>query len=414
MIWTTWSSRTIEAVAVILVLAGLVMRNFILAVTGFFIVFALWLGYFLARRAFLHLEVEWPQSRLTLEPGQSFQWVVDIANPLSVAAGEIQLRQDVPTGLAMAEGSRIDARFVLGGRQRARLALAMHARERGRWLFGPAELSHSDLWGWSDSTQKRPAPVMVTVWPRRIPFAADLWASARAMGDAKGQMWDEPDPSLYLGVRPYRPGDPLKWVHPFASARAGGLMIKEVERVRDFHIDVICHPLTSLTPWYGTDRVAAEECFTLSASAVESALHCEIACGLTISSPLPGFGHGISLPPALGPGTREECLTDLAWTFPGGALSDNLKTLLETLTHRAGTPGLILVVSPIWDPSLEPWLNRLSGMGHVIGWLSGGPTDKTAADVDVMWRWVKGRGIYAQHVSRGVRSVVDPDRIVAE
>lgn len=257
----------------------------------------------------------------------------------------------------------------------------------------------TDVLGWVQMTIQKTSPITVTVWPQRIAVPPGFWKSARRLGDIKGWWWDEPDPSLYRGIRPYQPGDSFRAVHPHASMRMGEVMVKETDYTRSFHVEVICHPVSSLQSWYGVDREAAEECFILAASAVESALNQGFACGLTISCPLPGFGHGVSLPPITGSMAVADYLTDLAWAIPTGLLSSNLEELMNQMISRHALPGLVIVVSPIWDSTINPYLQQLSDQGYVIGWLttSEGRMD---FDLDMRWRWKKGREIYAEYMAR--------------
>ncbi|SMC03077.1 Uncharacterized conserved protein, DUF58 family, contains vWF domain [Sulfobacillus thermosulfidooxidans DSM 9293] len=399
MIWTTWSSRGIQIIAVILFLTGVLTQEFLIVTTAIFILVALFLANYMALQAFSHLQISSDRQHIIVESGETFHWSAVIANPLNIAAGRIQLRQDIPSGFSQS-APELKTEFVLGPHQQARVDMMLVSENRGRWIFPPLDLYQTDLLGWTDIATQKASPVMVTVWPKRIILPADFWRSARAMGDIKGQRWDEPDPSLYIGIRRYQPGDPLKWVHPYASMRMRELMIKEIDHTRSFHVEVICHPLSQLQSWYGIDREAVEDCFVLAASAVESALNQDFACGLTISCPLPGYGHGVSLPPVTGHSVVAEYLTNLAWAIPSGSLSSNLEMLMNQIILRNERPGLIVVVSPLWDPVLSPYLRLLAEQGYVIGWLTTSAEAHCDDDVDIRWQWKKGREIYAQYMAR--------------
>ncbi len=397
MIWTTWSSRGIQVLSGILLVTGILSRDFPVVVTAIFLLAALVLSHYLAAQAFRNLTISTDPSHATVEVGEEISLSVTLANPLNVAAGFIQLRQDIPQGLS--GESPVHAEFSLGQRQMARVSITVRASARGRWIFAPMDFYQIDVLGWAQMTVQKTAPIMVTVWPRRVALPANLWKAARRVGELKGQWWDEPDPALYRGIRPYQPGDSLRSVHPHASMRMKEIMVKESDYTRSYVVEVICHPISNLQSWYGVDREEAEDCFTLAATAVESALAQDFACGLTLSCPIPGFGHGVSFAPSSGSAVLADYLTDLAWAIPAGLLSSNLEALMNQIILRHTLPGLLIVVSPIWDSTINPYLQRLSDQGYVIGWLT---TSESRADfdLDMRWHWKKGREIYAEYMAR--------------
>ena len=398
MIWTTWSSRGIQVLSVLLFITGLLTHQFLIVTTAIFLLSGLILSHYLATQAFRNLRIHTDPSHAILEIGEEIDLSLTIANPLKIAAGVIQLRQGIPYGLSCKENF-IRTEFSLAQRQQARVRMTVQGKFRGRWVFAPMDFYQTDVLGWAQMTVQKTASIMVTVWPQRVGLPENFWKSARRLGEMKGQWWDEPDPSLYRGIRSYQPGDSWRSVHPYASMRMNELMVKEVDFTRAFQVEVICHPITNLESWYGIDRDQAEDCFTLAASAIESALNQDYACGLTISCPLPGFSHGTSMAPGTGPAVLADYLTDLAWAIPSGFLSANLEGLMNQIIMRHGLPSLVIVVSPLWDSRVNPFLQQLANQGSVTGWLT---TSESRADydLDIIWRWKKGREIYAEYMAR--------------
>ena len=102
---------------------------------------------------------------------------------------------------------------------------------RGIYAGGRIAL-HSGGWtGLASSLRRVPAPAPVTVLPRyvdleRFPAADESFPARRARADAR------PDRSGadFYGIREYREGDPLRHVHWRSTARAGRLMVRELER----------------------------------------------------------------------------------------------------------------------------------------------------------------------------------------
>ncbi|AUW92863.1 hypothetical protein BXT84_01925 [Sulfobacillus thermotolerans] len=392
----------LEALAALLVLAGIIAGRALWIIIGFFVAAVILLSQKWARRTYAALIIDSIPQQITLEIGQEWLYSVSISNPLAIAAGWIRVRQEIPQGLVQDDGSHhVGAEFVLGEYQKARVVWPLKGVARGRWILGDTTLVQSDLWGWRETVQKRFLPTVVTVWPRRFDIDLPLWQAVRELGETKGWLWDEPDPSYYRGIRPYRYGEPLRDVHPFASARAGTLMVKEVERVRALSVDIICHPYTADVPWHGIDMQAVETCLSLAASAVQTAFDQGLACGLTISCALPGLGHGVSLEPTMAMAARAEYFTNLAWAVATPAVSTNVQGLLENLLRQERPAGLLLVVSPKWDEAVDLLLQRLSSQGHVIGWLSAGSSVQLPTVVDVHWAWTEGGVVHETRTSSG-------------
>ena len=70
------------------------------------------------------------------------------------------------------------------------------------------------------------------VWPRTVPTTA-LRRRERWGGPDRARAGLTEDPSRFAGVREYAPGDPVRRIHPRASARLGRPIVKRFEPSRD-------------------------------------------------------------------------------------------------------------------------------------------------------------------------------------
>ena len=115
----------------------------------------------------------------------------------------------------------------LGPGATARAETVRRARRRGVYESGSVRLQTSAPLGFARRLLVRDAPGSVTVVPGWVEL--DAWSPLRSSG-----MGGE-DPSAragqgtgdYLGVRDYRPGDPVSAVHWRSAARAGRLIVTE-------------------------------------------------------------------------------------------------------------------------------------------------------------------------------------------
>jgi hypothetical protein len=102
------------------------------------------------------------------------------------------------------------------------------------------------------------------VLPRVIPLAAlpfvDLASSREAATDTEPRRGQGPE---YLGVREYRPGDPIRQVHWRLTARHGELVVRDLEE----------HRVPRLALWIdtGLDEDALDEACSAAASIVAAA-----------------------------------------------------------------------------------------------------------------------------------------------
>jgi uncharacterized protein (DUF58 family) len=106
------------------------------------------------------------------------------------------------------------------------------ADRRGVFGLGPVDLSVGDLFARRAASEERPLVQRFIVRPRTV-AAAELRRPDRWGGEERARAGLAEDPARFAGVRPYAPGDPLKRIHPRASARLGRPVTKRFEPSRD-------------------------------------------------------------------------------------------------------------------------------------------------------------------------------------
>lgn len=118
-------------------------------------------------------------------------------------------------------------RLCLFPGQRLRLDTKMYCKYRGTYEAGVRSVSVTDFLGLFTITYPVQEPRRVTVLPRILPF--ERLAAGLRKQDPKNNLFSAskrqslPD----FELRPYRPGDPPKYIHWKNSARAGELLVRK-------------------------------------------------------------------------------------------------------------------------------------------------------------------------------------------
>src|SRR3954451_23917068 len=137
------------------------------------------------------------------------------------------------------------------------------ALRRGEARTGWVELRSAAPFGVAERRRRLPADVTTLVLPRVVPLGplpfVDLASSREAASETDGRRGQGPE---YLGVREYRPGDPIRQVHWRLSARHGELVVRDLEE----------HRVPRLAVWIDThDDAVLDEACSVAASIVSSA-----------------------------------------------------------------------------------------------------------------------------------------------
>src|SRR3954470_18538420 len=162
--------------------------------------------------------------------------------------------------------------------ERVEVGTVRWAPRRGEARTTWVELRSAAPFGVAERRRHFPADATTLVLPRigppgALPFAA--FASSReAATDADPRRGQGPE---YLGVREFRPGDPIRQVHWRLSARHGELVVRDLEE----------HRVPRLAIWVDTcvDDAALDDACSAAASIVSSASSCGVGVRLSAATP---------------------------------------------------------------------------------------------------------------------------------
>lgn len=233
--------------------------------------------------------------------------------------------------------------WTLGPFERVTRRFHLVADRRGLHEIGPASLSVGDLFAREAATEIVEPVDRFLVRPRVVPAGtlrrSDTWGGAARAVAALAE-----DPSRFAGVREYSPGDPLRRVHPRASARLGRPLVKVFEPSRDREVllvlDVEQPDRAAWESGLGGDE--AEELFVIAASLARTLAEERAAFGIVAAGYHGAESRIASLPVTEAPGQLERVLDLLARlsSHPSAPFAALLGRIVRTT--RPGTTILVI------------------------------------------------------------------------
>jgi uncharacterized protein (DUF58 family) len=229
------------------------------------------------------------------------------------------------------------------------------AELRGVYELGPVELSVGDLFARQAATERRGDVDRFLVRPRTVPTTA-LRRRDVLGGADRARFGLTEDPSRFAGIREYAPGDPLRHIHPRASARLGRPVVKRFEPSRDREVLIALDVQIGAGPAWETsfDTEEVEALFVVAASLARSLALERAAFGLVAAGYHRAESRVAWLPVSEAPGQAERVFDLLA------RLSSHPSAPFERLIgmiRREVRPGTTVLVVSARDPS--PYLAHL-------------------------------------------------------
>lgn len=222
-----------------------------------------------------------------------------------------------------------------------RLRWQAPAPVRGQYRVNRLDLVTRAPFGLIERDAIRQAPGSLTVYPR-IGRLTRRWRQLQreSTETRRGQRHDRSaQQQEYQGLREYRPGDSMRWIHWRTTARIGQPMVKEFEQQHDQELVLL------LDPWLPRNRVTPEERTTLEAAVRFAATVCYDTCQqagrrllLGWTGPVPGVRQGPASVKLL-----HEMLESLA--LLRGSSEGQLATLFDQLPPALLREALIVIVA---------------------------------------------------------------------
>ncbi len=271
------------------------------------------------------------------------------------------------------EGNRVLRNaWTLAPFERVTRHFHLGAVRRGSYEIGPVDLVVGDLFAREAAAERRPDVDRFLVRPRTV--ATDVLQRRDRWGGVDRALAGlSEDPSRFAGVREYAPGDPVRRVHPRASARLGRPVVKIFEPSRDREVLIALDVQTHTGPIWDTtvDEDRVESLFVVAASIARSLAGERAAFGLAAAGYHGAESRFAIVAPSEAPGQIERILDLLARlsSHPSAEFDRLIAAVVRTIR-----PGTTVVVITARDPgSYLSHLRRLERAGCPVVVVACGP-----------------------------------------
>ena len=156
---------------------------------------------------------------------------------------------------------------------------------RGTYRFTAAELRVADLFARTTRSEERPLRTTYRVIPRILSVRSAL-AQSPSVGATRAAKGLFEEPSLFAGVRPYQPGDPLRRIHWKATARVGRPVSRRYDPGREREVLIVLDMQTMSEAWWmlNWDDAVVEGLCVAALSLARSFLLDGTAVGLAVNA----------------------------------------------------------------------------------------------------------------------------------
>lgn len=288
-----------------------------------------------------------------LAAGEELQVCLRLENRGLLPVPWVEVHDRTPERLAV-DPARLQA-TSLGPRGCRTLAFRLQDCRRGHYPVGPFEVSAGDGLGLFQIRQQIASSVAVTVYPRVVPISGFRLPLRQPFGHRRSRLPAFQEASALADIRPYRPGDSLRYVHWLTSARRGELHLKQFEAEAAAQLTIALDLAAGAA---GPGRQAAEAAIAAAASLADLAVRQGYAVGLLAA----GREHH-RLPPARGPRGLQQILEALARAEAEGRLP--LARLLHAEAGALAAGSTLALVTSRLDPALAGTALQL-GSRHAV------------------------------------------------
>lgn len=172
-----------------------------------------------------------------VEAGESVSVVVEVLWERAFGPAWVMVSDVLPQGLEA--GQPVGRLFVGPTTRRVRIPYSVVARRRGYYPIGPISVSCGDLFGIADTDADLADRDFLTVYPKIVALPEIVVPSNRPIGSAKSAQTLFEDSTRSVGIRDYRPGDPLSRIHWKATAKTGAMQSRVYEPSSSIEVDLL-------------------------------------------------------------------------------------------------------------------------------------------------------------------------------
>ncbi|KIL34377.1 hypothetical protein SD71_20330 [Cohnella kolymensis] len=195
------------------------------------VVFSLWAApEYWGAKVYPRIRVETEPVDTIVDIGDPVTFRCRFINPTRLPCPRIRLSWVLPEHLRSGSDTdtgQVDIDFYLMPRQSAEVTFTVYAARRGVAEWNEAYLQFTDLLGLRKEYRTVYVHARMVIRPNRKKPIEVTKALTELIGEMRTRRYYSEDPSLFMGLRPYQAGDPLRGISWLATARSGELMVKQ-------------------------------------------------------------------------------------------------------------------------------------------------------------------------------------------
>jgi uncharacterized protein (DUF58 family) len=341
------------------------------------------------RRLFRGVMFERSVSRSVVPWGGDFEVSLSITNDKLLPLVWLQVRDQWPASVRV-EGVALRQVVVLGRQEllqtvsvrwyeRLRRRYQVRCEQRGVHRFGPVEMQAGDPFGIAGVSTRREDHRDIVVLPRVLDVPALPVVLGRPLVEEEAVRSLAVDPTALRGMRPYRPGDPMRAVNWRATARTGALHTNEFDPASLAAVRVLLDVGSLYRPWEAIQQELMELLCVVAASLASACAERGYAVGFASNAAGAGEGRVPDLEPATG--ALSEVLDVIARLRPFTS-RDYGSVLRAELDGDAGTA--CIVVTSRLRPEARETLAMLRAERPTTVVFVGDPAQDEAPCVDLV------------------------------
>jgi uncharacterized protein (DUF58 family) len=233
---------------------------------------------------------------------------------------------------------------TLGPGQQQRVDLNAKCPRRGVVKLAGVRVVSRFPFGFFSCSVRHAISGELVVYPPVGRLRGDPWQVYRQMGTSQSRFKQSHTAGdEFYGVREYRTGDNVRWIHWRRSAHAGELVVREMAWLPSTQMTVVIDPWSTASApasakHYATSDVIAERLISTAASFICDALERGYRVGLICRG-----SESAAIAPAGGRPHRRRLLHALAMLNPGAC--EGLDELMHRVRWTAGLQARCLVIA---------------------------------------------------------------------
>ncbi|MCP5047128.1 MAG: DUF58 domain-containing protein [bacterium] len=287
---------------------------------------------------------------------------------------------------------------TIGSSRKYEMKYRLHSTRRGFFRVGPAIMESSGPFGLARRFLVGPTVEFLTVLPRVVDIGKGLSQGHRPIHQVPRRRSIFEDPSRFMGMREYRPGDSMRRIHWGATARSGKIQVKlfepsvltgvllavdmglesyPVTRAHKDQIDPLMELTVSAAASLGQYVLSGDQAVGLISNGTDAAelypgdwtggsfQRLDQALEKTRLHARTTAYQPVEVPHAKGQWQQERLFNALARLIPSNSI--RLPDLLMTEMPRLPRQLVLMVVTPRLDPALNNVLESLKRSGIETG-----------------------------------------------